>query len=356
MSYDIESLHSDMLSEISDAYQKTIGFPTYDLTRAFALAIKSLSEDADFAMRKTDVDNLEGDELAKWCFQRKGISRTPATYAAGTVTVTESWSGGNIEVGDLFETPGGIQFTATQSVPGAVVGSTIPVKAVEPGASGNVAAGSITLMPVTLFGISGVTNEEATFGGYDAESDESLRARYYAAIVQPATSGNKYAYANWAGEIPGVGPVRVFPLAYGDNTVEVCILGNDMHPATQDLIAAVQDHIDPDSSGAGEGCAPIGAYCTVTTATPVNINVSCEAVLEVGADEAVVLENVKRSIDEYLASLAFQASEVSYARIANAVMGTEGVVDYTGLTVNGGNVNVAVGERQVAVRGTVTIA
>ena len=65
MSYDIDTLHQEMLDEMSDDYQKTVGFPAYDLTRAFALAVGSLKEDMDVAVGKTDVDTMEGDELTR---------------------------------------------------------------------------------------------------------------------------------------------------------------------------------------------------------------------------------------------------------------------------------------------------
>ena len=61
MSYDIDRLHEDMLAAIPDSYQKTVGFPAYDLSRAFALAVQSLSEDLDHAESKMDVDNMTGD-------------------------------------------------------------------------------------------------------------------------------------------------------------------------------------------------------------------------------------------------------------------------------------------------------
>ena len=42
MSLELEQIHEDMLNAIHDRYQKTLGFPAYDFTRAFALAVLSL--------------------------------------------------------------------------------------------------------------------------------------------------------------------------------------------------------------------------------------------------------------------------------------------------------------------------
>lgn len=352
MSYDIDAIHGEMLSLLPDGYQKTIGFPAYDLTRAFALAAVSLSGDVEIAKAATDADNLTGDGLTRWCSQRKGIARRPAAYATGSVTVSGS---GTVTAGDLFESGGGVQFAAdeTKAVAG---GGTVAVTAVLPGAAGNVAANTVTRMPVTLQGISAVTNPGAMTGGYDAESDAALRARYYDAVNHPVTGANKNAYRAWALEVTGVGRVKVFPLANGDNTVEVCIIDSNMQPATGSLLAAVQSYIDPGCAGTGEGVAPMGAYCTVTTPGELTVHAACTVTLAAGYEAAEVLAGIQSAITAYLAEVAFVGTYVSYAKIANCVNDAAGVLDYTGLTVNGGVVNIPVGDREVAVLGEVAIS
>lgn len=353
MSYDVDTVHGEILGNISDTYQKTVGFPTYDLTRAFALAIKSLGDDLLTAEGAADVDNMTGDALTKWCYQRKGVTRKAATYAAGTVEIVTGT--GTIAEGALFESAGGIQFAATETK-SVTDGTVVSVQAVVAGASGNVAAGAVAKMPVTLTGISVVTNATAMTGGYDAEMDDSLRARYYVAVLTPATSANKNQYVAWAESVSGVGGAKCYPLANGANTVEVCIINSDHQPASAELVAAVQEYIDPGSAGIGEGAAPIGAYCTVTSAAGIAINVACTVTLANGYDSTAVLANVTAGIKAYLSSIAFSATYVSYAKIANAINDAEGVLDYTGLTVNGGAGNIAVPDKSVAIVGTVSIA
>lgn len=352
MSYDIDTLHQEMLDEMSDDYQKTVGFPAYDLTRAFALAVGSLREDMDVAVGKTDVDTLEGDELTRWCAQRRGISRRAAVAATGKVTIVTGQ--GSVSTGSLFESEGGIQFRSTESKT-VTIGDTVAVEAVIPGISGNVAAGTVTKMPVTLSGIAAVTNSEPMTGGYDEESDSALRERYYNDLTIVQNGANKNSYIKWALDVSGVGRVRVFPLAKGANTVEVCIIGSDMLPAASSLVQSVQDYIDPGITGSGLGVAPMGAYCTVTTATSKAINITCVATLSAGYDESTVLANIKEKVSAYLKSVAFVGSYVSYAKVADALMDAEGVSDYATLKVNGGTDNIAIDDREVAVLGTVSI-
>lgn len=352
MSYDADTIREEILANIDDNYQKTVGFPICDLTQAFALAIKSLGDDLLTAEAAADVDNMTGDDLTKWCYQRKGVTRTEATFATGTVKIVTGT--GAISQGDLFESAGGIQFEATETK-SVTDGDTVAVKAVIAGASGNVAAGAVTLMPVTLAGISVVTNEAAMTGGYDTETDDSLRERYYEAILTPATSGNKNHYVAWAKSVSGVGGAKCYPLESGANTVEVCIIDSDMQPASAELIAAVQEYIDPESSGTGEGEAPIGAYCTVTGATGLEIDVACTITLAGGYDSGTVLANVTEAVKSYLAGIAFNETYVSYAKIANAVNDAVGVLDYSGLTINEGTGNITIPDKSVAIVGTVTI-
>lgn len=353
MSYDIDRVHEEMLEIIGDEYQKTVGFPTYDITRAFARAICSLGDDTDIAVGKTNVDNLTGEELTRWCSQRRGIVRTAAVAATGQIKIVSG--SGTITTGNLFESDGGIQFRATETKT-VHANDTVRVEAVVPGSSGNVVSGSVTRMPVTIPGIAAVTNPAAMSGGYDAETDEALRARYYLDLTNSGNGANANSYLYWALGVSGVGHAKVFPLASGDNTVEVCIIGSDMHPAASTLIDAVQEYIDPDADGTGRGQAPMGAHCTITTATAVNINVACVASLVSGYTAEQVLANVKERIETYLSGVAFVSDYISYARIADAIMDAEGVDDYQNLRVNGGTTNISIGARQVAVMGTVTIS
>ena len=76
----VDTLHKQMLDDIPNNYQKTDGFPTYDLTRAFAIAAAELEEDIQVAASKLDVDNLVGDELTRFCRQYRNIIRRAATY------------------------------------------------------------------------------------------------------------------------------------------------------------------------------------------------------------------------------------------------------------------------------------
>lgn len=340
-----------LLGAMPDSYQKTIGFPTYDLLAAASLHLTESGDEIAALREQLDPENLSGGDLDRFIYPRSGIQRKAATFARGVVTVTGE---GTVPEGALFESGGGVQYAATAEV--EVRGSAdVPVTCRADGEAGNLPAHSVTQMPVTVQGIVSCDNAEAIGGGYAEESDAEYYARYLLKIRTPATSGNVYHYEQWALEVSGVGHAKVFPRVQGANTVDVVLADNAGQPASPALVKSVQDYIDPDSEGAGRGQAPIGAQCFVTAATGKAITVSCTVTKSDTVTEDILTSGIKESVAAYLASTVFTQDYVSYAQIGAAIMDTPGVIDYAGLKVSGGIVNIAIAERECPVLGEVTI-
>ena len=341
----------DMLDAVPDSYQKTIGFPTYDILAAADIRVDETQARLEAAEKRLDPENLTGADLDAYIRPRTGQARNAATYAVGTVQVTGT---GTVSEGDLFESGGGIQFTATETV--AVNGTaTVPICCTQSGAIGNLAAGSITMMPVQIAGIVSVSNSDTTTDGYDAETDAAYYARFLLRLQTPPTSGNQYHYRSWAMEVSGVGGVQIYPLGHGDYTVDVVLIDTEGKPASPLLVQEVQDHIDPESKGIGEGEAPMGAYCYASAATGVSLALSMTVTAMPGAVQSEVTQAIEEAVAAYLKSVAFASDYVSFAKIAAAILDAPGVKDYEGLTVNGGTANIPIADRQVAVLGEVTV-
>ena len=332
-----------MLNAISDRYQKTTGFPAYDFTRAFALAVLSLDGDIELAEANLDVDNLAGVALDTYIKQHRGLTRKYATYATATLRVVSG--GGEVLAGALFSTLSGVEFYAISDGTYAQ-GDTFIVRAYVAGDSGNVGPNTITYMPVTIAGIGAVANDGAASGGYDAETDDEFR-----------DGSNQQAYLPWAMSVPGVGRVRIFPQALGPNTVEVCVVDANMEPAGAALLRQVQELIDSNGNGDGNGESPIGAACTVTSATALEIDVSATVSLAEGQTLAGVTAAVQANLTAYLREIAFDkgGTYVSYTQIASRINATEGVLDHGALKVNNESTNVALTDRQTPVLGTVVL-
>ena len=343
---------TELLAAMPDSYQKTVGYPTHDLLAAAALRMQGTDAEVAAMRAALDPENLTGGDLDRYIFPRAGLERRQATFATGVLTVTGT---GTVNQGDLFESGGGIQFAASETVQITGEGQ-VRVTCRVDGAAGNLPAHSITQMPVTLQGIAACDNPESTTGGYDEEDDAAYYARYLLKIRTPATSGNVYHYQSWALEVAGVGAVQVFPLARGPGTVDIVLIDSTGQPAPPDLVQQVQDYIDPGGTGEGYGQAPIGAQCLVEAATGTEITLTGKVFKLDTAEEETVTAGIKAAVGAYLAEIAFQQDYVSLARITERILAVEGVRDLESLMLNGGTDNVHLDERACAVLGEVTLS
>ena len=343
---DVDTIHSAMLEELDPSYQKSPGFPAFDFTRAFAIGLASLASDVEAAESRLDPENLTGYDLDAYVWQHRAVERRQATYASGVLRVTAG--AGHISAGALFATAAGVQFMAEEDAD-VTVGSTFTVAAVEPGSAGNANPGTVIAMPVTIQGIGGIVNDAAFTGGYDEESDEELRARYYEVLQRPANGGNIYQYEQWAKTVEGVGRVTVIPTPRGPNTVDIYLVDANGDPASDELAAEVQALLDPNENGDGMGEAPIGAVCSVQAAEAVTLDVA--VTLTAAGDPS---DEIEAALEALVRKTALAGSALRYADIVAAVL-VEGVEDYSALTVNGRTGSVSFAARECPVLGEVAV-
>lgn len=344
-------IQNEMLDQIDKSYEKSKGYFLWDISKAIAIRIKDILYQLQEVANRLDVEQLSGSELERFIYQRTGIRRREATHAQGILSVKGN---GIIYRGSFFETSGLIRYEALETT--EIVGhANIKIISVSAGTIGNVPARTVTKMPVTITGISDCINENEISEGYEAETDEDLLARYYERIRTPATSGNIYHYRRWALEVAGVGDARVFPLWNGNNTVKVVIIDQYRLPASDELVNNVQKYIDPGISGTGEGQAPIGAFCTVVSAAAVEINITLDLILVPGYNISDVKSRIEEEIENYLASIAFKESYLSYAVVGARILNVDGIHDYNDLLLNGEAHNIECEKHEVMVLGSVTL-
>lgn len=353
----IDEIELEMLNNVPDDYVKEVGTFTRDLIKAYALQSLKNEELIDDLYSKLDVNNLYGEELERFVKQRKGIYKKKANPAKGFLKVEGN---GTIKVGDLFETESGNRYFAVENIQVTGTGE-VKIEAIIPGVNGNVGANTIKLIPITLPGITKVTNPQPLIDGYNEETDDSLKERYFIELQKPPTSGNIYHYIQWSREVVGVGDARIFSLWNGNNTVQIVIIDDNKEPANQELINRTQKYIDPKGDnnatwGTGAGQAPIGAYCTVTSATGKTIDVNSTLILEKGYTLEMVQPLVEKQLKEYLKSIAFKKNSVSYALMSSWIMDAEGVQEWTTLTINGAQNNVKIEEKEVGTLGSVILS
>lgn len=346
----LNDIHNLMLANIDNEYRKRQGYPTYDLTRGFAFGVKASWDLAYQTALKLDVDNLTGSELDTFVSERTGLDRKRSTKSKGKITIVQG--NGSILKGDLFATIEGIQFIATESKE-VHSGDVVQVESVIGGADMNVGINEITEMPITLQGIYKVTNTEAFTGGYDTETDNDYRNRYYTKLRTPVNGVNANQYVLWAESVDGVGKARCIPIWNGINTVKVVLIGNDFKPASDDLVQRVQTYIDPNKNGDGSGVATIGAVTTVVKATQQSCNIDIYG-LKVSGNLEATKEAIKTNLDRYIKSTAFNKDYVSLAKIGLVIAETPNVDDYKEIRLNGAHESLTLKQDQCGVLGEVT--
>lgn len=345
-----EEILIQLLDHLPDTYQKTIGFPTYDLLAAASIRLAETDAYVQEMKLKLDPENLTGGELDRYIYPRSGLNRRQATFSGGVIHVAGT---GVIKAGTLFASAGGVKFTALYDVSVSKEGY-VPVCCLQDGSAGNLPAHTVTEMPVTIQGISACDNPEPMEGGYNEESDSEYYERHLIKIQTPPTSGNVYHYLSWALEVAGVGHAKVFPLGHGENTVDVVLVGQEGTPADDKLVKTVQEYIDPGSTGEGYGQAPIGARCFVSAAEARKISLSVRVAKD-GSSESVVTLGITQAVSRYMGEAAFKQDYISYAHIAMAVLNAPGVLDFDNLRLDGKTDNIKVKERECAILGEVNI-
>ena len=262
-----------------------------------------------------------------------GIDRKPAVKAIGALTITGT-KGIIVPQGSVFSTDNNVYFTTDAACTIADNGTVdVKITAQIAGTSGNVGANTIDKIPMSIPGVSKVTNKDATHDGFEEETDESLLKRYLVHVRTPATSGNVMHHKEWALSVAGVGDVKVIPLWNGNGTVKVLVTDVNKNAASQELQKKVADYI--------ETVRPIGATVTVTTPEYLIINVTANVRVNAAYSQNYA-DILKDALNAYLVNLGFDNDCVSIAKVGMVMLNSGVISDYDSLQINGGINNVKI--------------
>jgi uncharacterized phage protein gp47/JayE len=342
-----QTIVSRLLSYVSNLFDKSANSLFYHNFGALAEELQPKYAELDTILDEAFAETVTSLENMIKIAADEGVEHKEATYATGSVTLTGT-VGATVAIGDLVASDL-VQFSIQEAITIPAEGTiSVAVKCNTAGTIGNVPIGAIKYFPVTLPGILSVNNIAATQDGYEAESLEELRTRYYEQVRTPSTSGNKYHYINWAKSIAGIGGARCIPLWNGNGTIKVIVINSDHEPASEALVTSVTNYIEAER--------PIGPTVTVISATGLALNITATLVLAPGFTKDQVDVSIQENIKTYLKGLDYSDTTlyVSYARIGEIILNTSGIVDYSNLTINGGIINIVPGGEQVPIMGTLT--
>ncbi len=186
----------------------------------------------------------------------------------------------------------------------------LPVISTVPGSSGNVLAGSVSVMPQPLPGVEYVINKGDVTNGVNAEADDELRERAKHALE----FAGKATCASLETAIKSVEGVR-------------SLLVEDMPDDVPGIVKVVVDGGDMDKIvQVINDTRAAGVKIEVSGPEIVYINVSLLLILKRNVLPEQIIEEVEKRIRSYISTLGIGA-DVLFSRIIEAIVSVEGIWD-----------------------------
>lgn len=391
-----ETIRDRMLARVSDKLDKREGSVIWDTHSPTAVELQILYLELDTILREAYGDTASREFLILRCRER-GITPYPAVRAV----LRGEFSPAGIDVTGKRFNIGSMNYRVTEEIGDGAY----QVECETTGAAGNRYLGSMT--PIDY--INGLQSAELTqvlIPGEDEEETEDLRQRYFSSFAEKAFGGNAADYIEKTNAIPGVGRTKVTRVWNADispaemipstavsawyervaetldgeiaawltavyaaaaqkklttgGAVLLTITDAEYGPASDTLVAAVQNRIDPaENAGDGYGLAPIGHVVTVKSAAAVTVNVETEISLEVGYSRDSVQGAIDEAVSEYLLELRRAWADRPYlvvriSQIEARILNIPGIVDIQDTLINGEGNNLTLSGFEIPVYGGVS--
>jgi len=341
-----ETIKQRILSKIQ-GIDKREGSFVNDMVSPISTEFEGVYVELENILSTMFLEDISEEDLIKRCAEY-GIYRKNGTYSEGIATFT-GLENTVIPKDSLISTNTGLNFVTTEEKI-IVTGTTtadIPIKSVEVGIVYNVEANTINTLSVGINGIIGVTNKEKLLGGTNVETIEELLNRLLLKLRTPATSGNKEHYKLWAIEVDGIGDAEIFPLAFGNGTVQVMPITTDKKAPDQTIITKVITKIEENR--------PIGATVTVTAPTEIKINI--DAALEIDTNYSLqnIIDAYTEKITKYIQDSVPKIKTVDYFKALSLFYEIAGAKTVKNFKINNNTTNITIGPKEIQILGTINI-
>jgi uncharacterized phage protein gp47/JayE len=302
-------------------------------------------------LRATRASTSSAEDLDSWMADF-GFARLPPTSAVGIVTFSRYNTDVAVPVppGSLVKTNDGTQIYQVYSDPSSAVWDTssgayvmkigisgidVPVIAQLPGASGNVQAGSITLISSSLPGVDTVSNAIGTYSGTDAEPDPAFRLRF-----------NQFINSRSRATLIAIG-CAITSVQQGLSYLVKENIDGSGSPRSGGFLIIVDDGSGSPSPtvlsavyAAVDAVRPIGSLFTVKAPAILSVDLFVCITLKAGADQGPIISAVRQTITSFVNRLPIGAG-LPLTRIAQLAYDTDSnVVNVSGLLLNGGTVDI----------------
>ncbi|MCI8408695.1 MAG: hypothetical protein HFJ09_05410 [Lachnospiraceae bacterium] len=199
--------------------------------------------------------------------------------------------------------------------------------------------------------------------GMDDEEEEEFRQRVLNSFESMAFGGNKADYRLYVDAISGVSGCKPKRREADSEWINIYITGTDNMGAGEELVKRVQEMIDPEeSSGEGDGMAPICHKVKILSAEEKSINITTTILWKEGYSAGTSQSKIENAIEEYLKMLRkiWEENEtnsitVRISQIEARILSVEEVEDIQETMLNNMYDNVSLDFTQIPILGGVTI-
>lgn len=243
----VEEIYEVMRSVFQQRSGAEIGDSCDMAVRLYAAAaeVQALYIQADWVLKQCFPRTAQGQALDDHGRMRN-LSRRGSAKAGGSITFSVSSAAVKelqVPKGTVCLTAGGVRFITLEdgAIRAGELSCTVAAEAMESGAAGNAAAGSINRMSVPPVGVEGCRNGIAFSGGADEETDEEFRGRVLESFARLPNGANAAYYELQAENHDGVRSAKAVGRARGIGTVDVYIAAESGIPSAELLQEVYED-------------------------------------------------------------------------------------------------------------------
>lgn len=322
----LKQLRNRAVSDINTNVKDGDANLRYSFLKALAITMAGVGDECmrriDYTMDQAFIQSADEENLIKHGKTRK-FPRKTASKSDGPITMTGA-KGSVIPENTEFQRSDGVKYISTQEVTfGTSETADIRIEAVNAGASGNAAAGTIVSLvsPVAGVNTKGEVAAIGITGGADIEDIEDYRARLLEHVQNPPMGGCKTDYEIWAKSVSGVTRAYCAPTESGPGTVTVRFMMDNIYsdgiPQLAD-ITRVKNYISKKQP------ATATVYIEAPIADAVNFEFSSLTPMT-----AEVKEAVEASLQSFFKSSSVEPGGTLFiSKINEAISKATGVVDH----------------------------
>ena len=330
------------------------GSTTYIQHSPVTIELENIKLQMDEIVNRNNIisayENGYEDEVVKYA-EADGVDRKQSHYSVGNQTFFGT-PNTVVPVGTKFgdEANGRMYETLTNGTIDNNGKCTVLSKSCDNGVKYNADPSELNYLPIAISGVTGTTNEEKFTGGTNIESIDDLFYRHQLKVRNPATSGNKYHYEQWALEVNGVGYAKCVPaeeIGKG-GIVRVIIATSEKRKASNELIQKTYNHIN-------EERPVLSGTLEVVTVEEKMINITGNVEIDTNTTLNMVQNTFKEELEEYFKEDVYDNKKISIAKIQSILINIAGVKDCTDIKINGNSSNLTLGNEEIAILNNVQL-